>query len=54
MLASFIARGPKIARGKTVETFRAIDVATIVSEVLGIQPPAQNSGTLPAGVLTGK
>ena len=54
MLASFIARGPKFARGKTVETFRAIDVATIVSEVLGIQPPAQNSGTLPAGVLTGK
>ncbi len=51
MLASFIARGPRFVRGKLAPRMRAIDVASIVSEVLGIQPPADNRGVLPEGVL---
>lgn len=46
MLASFIARGPRIKRG-TIPTVRSIDVAAFVSDLLGIKPPAQNRGKSP-------
>jgi predicted AlkP superfamily pyrophosphatase or phosphodiesterase len=47
MLASFIARGPKLPRGATIQTIRSIDVASLVSDLLGIAPPAQNQGKSP-------
>ena len=47
MLASFIARGPKLPRGATIPTIRSIDVASLVSDLLGIAPPAQNQGKSP-------
>jgi predicted AlkP superfamily phosphohydrolase/phosphomutase len=47
MLASFIARGPKLPRGAQIPTIRSIDVASLVSDLLGIAPPAQNQGKSP-------
>jgi predicted AlkP superfamily phosphohydrolase/phosphomutase len=47
MLASFIARGPRLPRGKKLPTIRSIDVASLVSDLLKINPPAQNQGKSP-------
>jgi predicted AlkP superfamily pyrophosphatase or phosphodiesterase len=47
MLASFIARGPKFPPGTRIPTIRSIDVASLVSDLLGIAPPAQNQGKSP-------
>jgi hypothetical protein len=47
MLASFIARGPRLPRGARIPTIRSIDVASLVSDLLGIAPPAQNQGKSP-------
>jgi predicted AlkP superfamily phosphohydrolase/phosphomutase len=54
MLASFIARGPKLPRGATLPTIRAIDVASLVTDLLGIDPPAQNQGKSPLPKLAHK
>lgn len=51
MLASFIARGPRFGKGVNAPRIRAIDVAPIVSEVLGIPPPADSRGVVPVGVM---
>lgn len=47
MLASFIARGPRLPRGARIATIRSIDVAPLVSDLLGISPPAQARGKSP-------
>lgn len=47
MLASFIARGPELPKGKIIPTIRSIDVASLVSDLLGISPPAQHQGKSP-------
>jgi hypothetical protein len=40
MLASFIARGPKLQRGIIIPTIRSIQVAPFVSDLLGVKAPA--------------
>ena len=47
MLASFIARGPQFSRGTTTPLMHSIDVASVISDLLGISPPAQNRGKSP-------
>jgi predicted AlkP superfamily phosphohydrolase/phosphomutase len=47
MLASFIARGPRLPRGAQIATIRSIDVAPLVADLLGISPPAQARGRSP-------
>ncbi|MEP7155805.1 MAG: alkaline phosphatase family protein [Betaproteobacteria bacterium] len=47
MLATFTARGPKFARGKTIPKIHSIDVASVICQLLGIDPPAQSLGTSP-------
>jgi hypothetical protein len=47
MLASFIARGPRIKPAGLIETIRAIDIAPLVAEILGIPAPAQSQGRSP-------
>jgi predicted AlkP superfamily phosphohydrolase/phosphomutase len=54
MLASFIARGPKLPRGAKIPTIRSIDVASLVSDLLRISPPAQNQGKSPLPKLSQK
>ncbi|HET8674330.1 MAG TPA: alkaline phosphatase family protein [Blastocatellia bacterium] len=49
MLASFIARGPRLPRGARIATIRSIDVAPLVADLLGIRPPAQSRGKSPFG-----
>jgi hypothetical protein len=47
MLASFIARGPRLPRGARIATIRSIDIAPVVADLLGISPPAQARGKSP-------
>jgi predicted AlkP superfamily phosphohydrolase/phosphomutase len=47
MLASFIARGPRLPRGAQIPTIRSIDVSPLVADLLGIRPPAQAIGRSP-------
>ena len=47
MLASFIARGPRLPRRAQIATIRSIDVAPLVADLLGISPPAQAKGKSP-------
>ncbi|HYP29616.1 MAG TPA: alkaline phosphatase family protein [Blastocatellia bacterium] len=47
MLASFIARGPRIKPSGTIQTIYSIDIASLVTELLGIPAPAQNQGKSP-------
>jgi predicted AlkP superfamily phosphohydrolase/phosphomutase len=47
MLASFIARGPRLPRGAQIATIHSIDVAPLVADLLGISPPAQARGRSP-------
>jgi predicted AlkP superfamily pyrophosphatase or phosphodiesterase len=54
MLANFIARGPKLPRSATIPTIHSIDVASLVSDLLGISPPAQNQGKSPFPKLSRK
>ena len=49
MLASFIARGPGLPRGATIQTIRSIQVAPFVADLLGIKPPAHSRARSPFG-----
>ncbi len=47
MLASFMARGPRFAAGSKIPVMHAIDIPSVISDLLGISPPAQNLGVSP-------
>ena len=47
MLATFIARGPRIKSSGLIQTIHAIDLAPLVSEILGIPAPARSQGHSP-------
>ncbi|MBI1790560.1 MAG: alkaline phosphatase family protein [Acidobacteria bacterium] len=54
MLASLIARGPRLPRGAEWPTVRAIDVAAIVADLLGGAAAERSSGTSPVARQKGK
>ena len=47
MMATFMARGPQFPRGSRIATMKSIDVASVICDLLGISPPAQNQGKSP-------
>ena len=47
MQGMLVAAGPRLPRGATWPRLRAIDVAPLVSDLLGIGPPAQATGRSP-------
>lgn len=47
MLAIFAARGPGIPAGASIPRMRTIDIAPMISSLLGIQPPRQSQGRPP-------
>jgi len=49
MLATLFAVGPKIPRAKRWPRLKSIDVAPLVADLLGIQPPKDSRGTSPLG-----
>jgi predicted AlkP superfamily pyrophosphatase or phosphodiesterase len=51
MAAVFIAEGPAIRKGATVETFDNVDIYTLVARLAGVKP-LPGDGVVPQGVLT--
>lgn len=47
MLAIFAARGPGIPAGSSIARMRTIDIAPMISSLLGIEPPRQSQGRRP-------
>lgn len=49
MRAILLGRGPRLKAGTRWRDLRSVDVAALVADLLGIQPPAQNVGRSPLG-----
>jgi hypothetical protein len=50
MLAILLASGPGFPKGRLWPVLRIIDVAPLISRLLGIDPPAQSRGSAPASL----